>query len=424
MSQALQNLVPVLDGTNYMVWARAMQAYLMSQQLWLVTDGTWVRPTPADPAAITVAERQAFLEWNQASQQAKGTITLRLTPTLWDKVEDGNQAAAVWTKLKDEYSAISPIVVYELYVKTMQFRLKPQLPPRPQIEYLEGVYLKLAAQTIDIPGFIRAMSLLQALPLSWGVTAPIIQTALASGNITAITWLDAKNTILCYWEAEQAKKGGSHMATKISAVKRKSGEPSFRNQKKKASESTGSGAGSASGSGKKFHKRCGKRGGKAFPQAPGFGHVHFTNSASLPAPTEHSIMDYNPNGLIERVAHDTPITSSFGNGPYASFNKAMQQCEAAGLFKGSQTVKTLEEHILAPPSTPASGIREKGPFPSTSKCTSIASCCSAATTCAAFTSAATKGTLSTIAAIYAAIVQANFTAWEMQKDYCITWRSF
>ena len=208
----------------------------------------------------------------------------------------------------------------------------------------------------------QATTTLTALPHSW--EPPIIQAALASGQITQVTLANTKSIILRYWEGERAKKGAtSHVTNKISTVKQKSGDPSFQKQKKRASD----GDSSAPSSGKKFKKKKrGTRGGKYVQQSQGFGHVHFTNSASLQPPGAHSIGDYRTKGLIERIAH--AITSSFGNGPWTSFNNAMEQANALGLHKGPQTIQTLEQHILGNPSCPAAGVRERTPFPSSSKC--------------------------------------------------------
>ena len=38
MSNALQTLVPVLDGSNYRRWAELMQAYLQQQEVWIIVD--------------------------------------------------------------------------------------------------------------------------------------------------------------------------------------------------------------------------------------------------------------------------------------------------------------------------------------------------------------------------------------------------
>ena len=38
MSNALQTLVPVLDGSNYRRWAELMQAYLQQQEVWIIVN--------------------------------------------------------------------------------------------------------------------------------------------------------------------------------------------------------------------------------------------------------------------------------------------------------------------------------------------------------------------------------------------------
>ena len=218
MSNSLLNLVPVLDGTNYRVWSRSMKAYLRSQDLWLYVNGTWMCPGFADAAHPTAEERTARANWDKNNESAIGYITLCLNPTIYDKVTALTIAATIWTHLKTDYGAILPTVVFEFYKKSTTFKINPKHQPRPQIEYLEGLNTHLEAETVDIPDFVRAMTLLMALPHSWEL--PIIQAALASGQITQVTLANTKSIILHYWEAERAKKGvTSHVANKISAVK-------------------------------------------------------------------------------------------------------------------------------------------------------------------------------------------------------------
>ena len=38
MSNNLQNIVPVLDGSNYHRWAELMKVYLQQQGVWLIID--------------------------------------------------------------------------------------------------------------------------------------------------------------------------------------------------------------------------------------------------------------------------------------------------------------------------------------------------------------------------------------------------
>jgi hypothetical protein len=101
MSSQLATLVPVFDGTNYLVWSRAMKAYLQSQGLFGYTDGSLTIPvsisavtaspavpaTASTPAIAAVAAVTAYdptpaeiLSWKKSNDMAMGAIILRLSP--------------------------------------------------------------------------------------------------------------------------------------------------------------------------------------------------------------------------------------------------------------------------------------------------------------------------------------------------------
>jgi len=179
------------------------------------------------------------------------------------------------------------------------------------------------------------MVLLTALPSSW--EAPIIQTIMQGGTITAITFNSTKQTILRYWDAEKAKKVGksnAFTANKISAVKCKPYDPSYTSQKGKVPYKGDTPK-------QKKKKGRGTRGGR---DKRGDS-THFANTALLQAPTSHTVARYDPSGLIKCIATDTPVTSSFGSGPFASFNDAITLVEDIGVPKSIGNIKHLEEHI-------------------------------------------------------------------------------
>jgi hypothetical protein len=188
---------------------------------------------------------------------------------------------------------------------------------------------------VDLPDFIKAMVLLTVLPSSW--EAPIIQTVMQGGTLTAITFANTKQTIYRYWDTEKAKKVGksnAFTAAKICAVKRKPYDPSFASQKGKVPYKGNTPK-------QKKKKGRGTRGGR---DKRGDS-THFSNTASLEAPTSHTVACYDPSGLIKCIATDTPITSSFGSGPFASFNDTMNLVEEIGMPKSIGNVKHLEECI-------------------------------------------------------------------------------
>ena len=196
-------------------------------------------------------------------------------------------------------------------------------------------YSTLTAEQVNLPDFIKAMVLLTVLPSSW--EAPTIQTVMQGGTLTAITFANTKQTIFRYWDAEKAKKVGksnAFTAAKISAVKCKPYDPSYQSQKGKAPYK-------GDGPKQKKKKARGTHGGR---DKRGDS-THFANTASLEAPTSHTVVHYDPSGLIKRIATDTPITSSFQSGPFASFNDTMNLAEEIGMPKSIGNVKCLEERI-------------------------------------------------------------------------------
>ena len=149
MSSALLQLVPVLDGTNYTVWARSMEAFLRSQQLWRMAAG-WTQ-FPADPA-ITAAilagttapaptEKYVKLqeEWNTSNDAIIGNLMLCLSPAIADTCI-GKEGADIWTYLKDTYAGSSVSFAYQQLLLTLKFHLDSSHHPAPQIDYLVGIF--------------------------------------------------------------------------------------------------------------------------------------------------------------------------------------------------------------------------------------------------------------------------------------------
>jgi len=170
-----------------------MRAFLQSQDLWSLVNATALRPVPADPAAPTDAELARMHDWDTQASRALGNIVLRLAPPVYQRVETMN-APDAWVELQRVYGDVSPSQVFEFFKRTILFKLDTAKAIRPQIDYLDSLYSALTAEQVNLPDFIKAMVLLTALPSAW--EAPIIQTVMQGGTITAITFDSTKQTIL------------------------------------------------------------------------------------------------------------------------------------------------------------------------------------------------------------------------------------
>ena len=68
MSSSSEKLIPLLEGSNYLIWAGVMRPYLQSQEIWHIVNGGKLKPraltamaTNASKVATRKAERK---NWN------------------------------------------------------------------------------------------------------------------------------------------------------------------------------------------------------------------------------------------------------------------------------------------------------------------------------------------------------------------------
>ena len=80
--------------------------------------------------------------------------------------------------------------------------------------------------------------------------------------------------------------------------------------------------------------------------------MHFADIISCTPSTAHSITTIMPQGLLQRIEVEAPNTSSFGNGPYPSFNNAMTLADRLGVPKFTRNVQCLEQLVMIHVDTP------------------------------------------------------------------------
>jgi hypothetical protein len=292
-----------------------MQAYLSFMDLWLIVSGTTACPAQAGKPQTN---------WDTANACAIGIISLMLVDHVLCKVQTLVNAAQPlaatqfsntwWTQIENHYSTISSSQVFDLIKQAINFRLDSSKHLCPQLEHLEAIYADLATNQAKLPEFVWSMILISCLPPVWETS--IIQTVMAGGQVTGITWALTTQTIIRYWDTDQAKRVGHHpIVHKLSAVKKFQGPPSFRYTQPPQQDGSGQGK-------KKKRGSAGKRKKKKF------GAVHFTSTPSGPAPVMHTIMHFSPHGCQQRLEVSDPISSSFEQGPWTSFNNVMTMVDS------------------------------------------------------------------------------------------------
>ena len=353
MSNALTSLVPVLDGTNYQEWAQAMEAYLMSMDLWEYANGDETEPglstTPTD------AERAVHKTWKSGNQKALSNLILRINPTIREEVASLNKADTIWNRLKTHFDVVQPTTLFKDFKEAISIRIDANKHPLPQINRLQAAVHRLSTNGVTIPEIIQAMILLSALPPKWEMLVSVLCTSYDLANLNL---KHVREAVMGQWETERNKGKPQQSAQKLSAVKRKRGDPNFRQQR-----DAGSGGGSGNGGGNTHRsgqgqgnaqgkKKRGKRGGKK-PQSQQQGqethdHSHLASKAALPSPTSASVAHLAPSGKTVRTVPGHTRHPSAIVGPYATLNKARNVVRDIGVAGTSNTLKTLEQRICAP----------------------------------------------------------------------------
>jgi hypothetical protein len=130
-------LIPVLDGSNYLPWAHTMTAYLKSQGLWGIVNGTERYPTDpnapkttllaATPTTSTYTVPKEIEEAQKAywlkNDAAIGTLMLRLTPAIADMCSVHHGTDDIWNHLNKEYSTPSLSYAYQQFRIAMNFKI-------------------------------------------------------------------------------------------------------------------------------------------------------------------------------------------------------------------------------------------------------------------------------------------------------------
>ncbi|GLB43949.1 hypothetical protein LshimejAT787_1501330 [Lyophyllum shimeji] len=243
-SNALFTLVPVFDGTNYVLWASNMSDVLRAQGLWQIVAGNDPKPeeldstqTPA-PTAAAIGEREKErLAWDKEDDKAVRMIRCRLSEGVKQQIAVGDSSEDQWNKSK-------------LYLG--------RLNPDPEISKLVVLFERLTANSIELPEFVKAMILLVAIPQKWDtVPATLIQNK----TVENLTLSVVREAIMA--EYHRRSTSNAHTANKISAVKRKGKAPAWQKQGQQRQAPQQPQQSSSTAPQQQGEKKKRKRGGKA-----------------------------------------------------------------------------------------------------------------------------------------------------------------
>ena len=226
MSSALTQLVTIFNGSGYQAWADQMMAYLDFQGLSLIVLGGITCPvvpeeTKDNKDLVTKMEEKEE-KWVMQDKQARGAIYLRITPAIKSQVS-GDTSQKVWESLKSKFGIAGLPVIFTDFKQAIQFQLSGN-DPRPEISKLMENFDKLAANKVKLPEFVKAMIFITALPAKYDNVSAVM---LAKAKLEDLSLQGAVEIIVAEWERQTH---GSSL-NKMSNIKRKTKDPSFKQQR-------------------------------------------------------------------------------------------------------------------------------------------------------------------------------------------------
>ncbi|KAF8548226.1 hypothetical protein OG21DRAFT_1516525, partial [Imleria badia] len=111
------HICELTGAENYPQWKKQMTLALQGEQLWShcssgrdpqdFADYASHIPKPADPAAVTDAEREQILDWLAKDAQAKGLIDRKISTTVASLLNEMQTTRGQWDALASHYACIN-----------------------------------------------------------------------------------------------------------------------------------------------------------------------------------------------------------------------------------------------------------------------------------------------------------------------------
>jgi hypothetical protein len=224
----LYRTVPMLDGSNYTVWAQAITAALRSKGVWQIARGSENRPEdlPATANAVAKAEREkSQSDWDNRDDQALGLMQLKMQRSLHHHIGDATTSSGLWDNLKNIYGVSGPAKVFSNFKRTMTFRITGNGHPAPEIIKLQNLIDQLRLDNVILDDFLQSMILLSAIPSKWD---NVPATILATKKRDELTFNLVRDALVTEYERRNTNVNSGSSAKRISNVKRKGLEPQHK----------------------------------------------------------------------------------------------------------------------------------------------------------------------------------------------------
>ena len=124
----MKDLIPMLNGSNYLEREKIMSTYLRSKGLWQIISGGHIRPTALDPiadpapSAAKVAERAKEIAlWDNENDKALGLIQIKRTINL--STHDELTGSGTWNNLQKAFATPTATAVFNNFQKLLAIKV-------------------------------------------------------------------------------------------------------------------------------------------------------------------------------------------------------------------------------------------------------------------------------------------------------------
>lgn len=322
MSNQLTTLVPVFDGSNWLPFAEAIEAYLMAQGQWYTVS----EDTPSVPATdADDADKSYYRQWKEDNLRAMGNIRLRCSPAIAQQIKGKTTAKEIYETLKSEFDKTGMASIFAEFKAALDISIPASQSPVLAIQKLNEHFERLKEYGVTLLDFIHGMLLVAKAP---SYADLIVQTTSQMDDVKKIKPKKLGQMISNAWDQVQGRrKQNAPSASCISAIKQKKGEPNFQQQQQRPQGQQQQ----QNDEQKKVHR--GSRGGRAHRHKNAHSHLAST-AATVPRPS-----------LESRLEGERPVMRNRSN--YPRFKRALDLSKDLGIPASFEQVRALEDVVDA-----------------------------------------------------------------------------
>ncbi|KAF5317439.1 hypothetical protein D9758_018754 [Tetrapyrgos nigripes] len=259
-SNVLMTTVPVFAGVDFNIWADILLSWLQATGLSAVLSSD--HPSDAEVSTVsplsaedTAAQAEAIMaalkkqaDWDEKNDKAIGSIKLRLSAAVRQKVLGMTSAKEIWTFLKKTYGKPGVSAIYTDFKRATSIIIPNDANPSAAVELIRMHFDRVSNAGIPnddssntsitkVANFLIVMFIISKLPPRYEYLINQY-TQCSISQIDRQSLDELQSEIVNIWESRQgAFKGpsGKAHANRLSAVKRKDGNPSFQQQQQQPS---------------------------------------------------------------------------------------------------------------------------------------------------------------------------------------------